>query len=48
LLGGDDFRAFLAEVTDAIEGGRDPGPFWAKWIDVVVERTPAPEAAPSD
>ena len=30
LLGGDDFCAFLAEVTDAVETG-DPGAFSAKW-----------------
>jgi hypothetical protein len=42
LLGGDGIRAFLAEVIDAIESGRDPGAFWAKWIDVVVERTRRP------
>jgi hypothetical protein len=44
LVGGDGLRAFLAEVSDAIESGRDPGAFWAKWIDAVVERTPPPEA----
>ncbi len=39
LLGGDDFRAFLAELTEALETGSEPGAFWAKWIEVVVERT---------
>jgi hypothetical protein len=29
-LGDDDFRAFLAEVTDALENGSDPGALWAK------------------
>ena len=32
LLGRDDFRAFLAEVTDAFEVGSDPGVLWAKWL----------------
>jgi hypothetical protein len=27
-----------------LESGRDPGTFWAKWIDGVVERAPATEA----
>jgi len=40
LLGGDDFRSFLAEVTDAFEAGSDPGALWAKWIAVICERTP--------
>jgi hypothetical protein len=40
LLGGDDFRAFLAEVTDALETGRNPGVLWAKWIEVLCERRP--------
>jgi len=31
------FRAFQAEVTEAFETKSDPGAFWAKWIDVVVE-----------
>jgi len=35
LLGGDDFRAFLAEVTNAIESQADPGALWAKWVDVI-------------
>jgi hypothetical protein len=39
-LGDDAFRAFLAEITDALETGNDPGTLWARWIDVVVERTP--------
>jgi len=43
LLGGDGFREFLAEVTDTIESGSDPCAFWAKWLDVVIEREPAPE-----
>ena len=39
LLGGDRFGEFLSELTEALESGRDPGAFWAKWIEVVVERT---------
>lgn len=27
LLAGDDFRAFLAELTEALESGSDPGTF---------------------
>jgi hypothetical protein len=36
--------------VEALETGSDPGAFWAKWIDVVVERNPPeadePEKAP--
>jgi len=32
-----------AELVDALESGSDPCAFWAKWIDVVIEREPAPE-----
>jgi len=39
LLGSDAFRAFLAEVTDAIDSGSNPSEFWARWIDVVVKQT---------
>jgi hypothetical protein len=38
---GEGFRELLAEVTEAFEKASDPGPLWAKWIDVVVERTSA-------
>jgi len=31
----------VAELVESLEGGSDPDAFWAKWIDVVVERTPA-------
>jgi hypothetical protein len=43
LLGKDDLSTFLAEVTDAFETGSHPAALWAKWIDVVVERTPPPD-----
>jgi hypothetical protein len=43
LLGPKRFGAYEAEMIAALETGSDPGVFWAKWIDVVVERTP-PEA----
>ncbi|HTF34943.1 MAG TPA: hypothetical protein VK714_14765 [Myxococcota bacterium] len=39
LLGLEHFGTFLAELVEALETGSDPGAFWAKWIDVVVERT---------
>jgi len=28
-------------MVETLEKGSDPGAFWAKWIDVVVERTPS-------
>jgi hypothetical protein len=28
--------SFLAEIVNTLESGRDPGVFWAKWIEVVV------------
>ena len=40
LLGPEQFAAYQAELVEALETGSDPGLFWAKWIDVVVERTP--------
>ena len=40
LLGPEQFSTYLAELVEALETGNDPGAFWAKWIDVVVERTP--------
>lgn len=40
LLGGHEFREFVDEVANAFETGGHPGALWAKWIDVVVERTP--------
>jgi hypothetical protein len=50
LLGPDHFVPYLAELTEALETGSGPGGFWAKWINVVVERTPSeadePEKAP--
>jgi len=30
LLGGDDFRTFLAVLTEALESGSDPDAFWAR------------------
>jgi hypothetical protein len=30
-LGGDDFRAFLAD-SDALDAASDPGAFWANWM----------------
>ena len=39
MLGGDDFRAFLADI-DALDAASDPGEFWANWIGFVCERTP--------
>ena len=46
LLGGDDFRAFLADITEALDAESDPGAFWAKWIDVVCERTKTKTGGP--
>jgi hypothetical protein len=40
LLGPELFAAYQAELVEALETGSDPGAFWAKWIEVVVERTP--------
>jgi len=40
LLGPEHFAAYQAGLVEALEAGSDPGAFWAKWIDVVVERTP--------
>jgi hypothetical protein len=34
------FNTYLAELVETLERGSAPGAFWAKWIDVVVERTP--------
>ena len=31
---------YQAELVETLETRKDPGAFWAKWIDVVVERTP--------
>jgi hypothetical protein len=31
--------------VETLESGHDPGVFWVKWIDVVVERTPPPDEA---
>ena len=42
LLVPDHFGAYLTEIVETIENGRDPGLFWAKWIHVVVGRTPPP------
>jgi len=39
LLGLERFDEYVAEMVETLETGRDPGAFWAKWIDVVVERT---------
>jgi hypothetical protein len=36
LLGGDDFRAFLSDLTEALETGSEPSAFWARWVDVVI------------
>jgi len=35
----EHFAAYQAELVETLETGSDPGAFWAKWIDVVVERT---------
>ena len=40
LLGPELFGAYQAELMETLETGSDPGAFWAKWIDIVVERTP--------
>ena len=40
LLGPEQFSTYLAELVESPEAGSDPGAFWAKWIDVVIERTP--------
>lgn len=39
LLLGDDFRAFLDDLTEALDSESDPGTFSTKWIDVVREST---------
>jgi len=39
LLGPERFEEYVAEMVETLETGSDPGAFWAKWIDVVVERT---------
>jgi hypothetical protein len=41
LLGGEDFHDFLAEVTDGLEAGSDPGVLWAKWIEFICGGTPS-------
>jgi hypothetical protein len=46
LLGPERFGAYLAELVETLEMGSDPGAFWAKWIGVVVERTPIPHSLP--
>src|SRR5208337_604105 len=43
LLGPERFEEYVAEMVETLETGSDPGAFWAKWIEVVLERTP-PEA----
>jgi hypothetical protein len=43
LLGPEQFVAFLGEIVETLDSGRDPGAFRARWIEVVVERMPAPE-----
>ena len=40
LLGHEQFVTYLDELVEEVETGSDPGSFWAKWIDVVVERAP--------
>jgi hypothetical protein len=35
--------AYITRVVETLESGRAPGAFWAKWIDVIVERTPSPD-----
>ena len=39
LLGPELFATYQAELVETLETGSDPGAFWAKWIDVVCERT---------
>jgi hypothetical protein len=34
--------------VETLEMGSDPGAFWAKWIDVVVERTPPKSNEPTE
>jgi hypothetical protein len=46
LLGPELFATYQAELVQTLETGSDPGAFWAKWIDVVVERTPIPHSLP--
>ena len=40
LLRSEQFGRHLAELVEALETASHPGAVWAKWIDVVVERTP--------
>jgi hypothetical protein len=47
-LGLEQYAAYLTEIVETIESGGDPGEFWAKWIDVVVERTPPPQRDGTD
>jgi hypothetical protein len=47
LLGPELFARYQADLVEALETGSDPGAFWAKWIDVVVERkSPEIDGAP--
>ena len=46
LLLGDDFRAFLDDISEALDAESDPGTLSAKWIDVVCERTRTKTAGP--
>jgi hypothetical protein len=46
LLGPERFEEYVAEMMETLETGSDPGAFWAKWIDVVCERTKTRADAP--
>jgi len=46
LLNCDDFRDFMAKLTDVLETGSNRCGFWAKWIEAILERTP-PELDPN-
>jgi hypothetical protein len=37
----------VTEIVKTLDSGRDPGAFWAKRIDVVVERTPPQVGLPT-
>lgn len=39
LLGPENFETCVAELLEALETGSEPGAFWVKWIEVVVEQT---------
>jgi len=39
LLGPEEFTAYLTEIVETLESGRDPSALWTKWIEVLCQRT---------